>query len=122
LQVTTGQLKAPGTRLVYLNDTPTPKGNVPDCLSAHPRATQGCAQATDKATESGRRTAMAKAAVGDGATLINPTRWFCSPKICPAVVGNILVYRDESHITGAYVRLLAPLLSEQLKVPTRHRR
>lgn len=122
LKITTSQLKATGTRLAYLNDTPTPKGNVPDCLSAHPRATQGCVQATDKAAESGRRTAMAQAAAGDGVTLINPTPWFCSPRICPAVVGNILVYRDESHVTGAYIRLLAPLLSEQLKVSARPRR
>lgn len=122
LKITTGQLKAPGTRLIYLNDTPTPKGNVPDCLSAHPRATQECVQATDKAAESGRRTAMAKAAAGDGATLINPTPWFCAPKVCPVVVGNILVYRDESHVTGAYVRLLAPLLSEQLKPARRNHR
>jgi hypothetical protein len=41
--------------------------------------------------------------------------WFCSLKTCPVVVGNILVYKDESHISTVYARLLAPLLAERLK-------
>jgi hypothetical protein len=32
----------------------------------------------------------------------------------PAVIGNILVYRDQHHITTAYSRLLAPLLAARL--------
>jgi hypothetical protein len=31
------------------------------------------------------------------------------------VIGNILVYRDQHHVTTAYSRLLAPLLAEALK-------
>jgi peptidoglycan/LPS O-acetylase OafA/YrhL len=118
---TTARLTATGTRLVYLDDTPTPKGDVPDCLSAHPRAIQRCAQTREQASGSGRRSAMVRAAADAGVTVISATPWFCSAKTCPVVVGNILVYRDESHISGAYIRLLAPLLSERLKIGSTHR-
>jgi hypothetical protein len=30
------------------------------------------------------------------------------------VVGNVLVYRDDSHLTTAYSALLAPLLTQKL--------
>jgi hypothetical protein len=58
---------------------------------------------------------MARAVIKAGATLVDPMPWFCSLKTCPVVVGNILVYKDESHISTIYARLLAPLLAERLK-------
>jgi hypothetical protein len=62
---------------------------------------------------------MAQAAGKAGAVVVDPVPWFCTPTTCPVVVGNILVYRDDSHISMPYVRLLAPLLAERLKVPKR---
>jgi hypothetical protein len=101
--------------VIYLDDTPTPKGDVPECLSVHPRSVPRCAQATGLAATSARRSMMAKAAAKAGAKVIDTKAWFCAPKICPVVVGNILVYRDASHISTAWIRLLAPLLKERLK-------
>ena len=34
---------------------------------------------------------------------------------CPVIVGNVLVYRDPSHITATYARMLAPLLAPHLR-------
>ncbi|HST80780.1 MAG TPA: acyltransferase family protein [Kineosporiaceae bacterium] len=104
------------TRVIYLNDTPWPKENVPDCLAEHPRSVTACAQSTKRAVGSARRSMMARAVIKAGATLVDPMPWFCSLKTCPVVVGNILVYKDESHISTVYARLLAPLLAERLKL------
>jgi hypothetical protein len=112
---TTQQLSEPGTRVVYLNDTPWPKGNVPECLSRHPGNVQACARGVKQAAGSARRTMVATAVAGDGATVVDPMPWFCSLSRCPVVVGNILVYKDDSHISIPYAKLLAPLLSEKLK-------
>jgi hypothetical protein len=111
---TAARLTVGRTRVVYLNDTPWPKGNVPDCLAEHPRSVQKCAQSTKLAVGSGRRSMMARAVTKAGATVVDPMPWFCSLQTCPVVVGNILVYKDESHISTVYARLLAPLLSERL--------
>lgn len=113
---TTERLRARGSRVVYVNDTPWPKGNVPECLAQHPRSVQECAQSTKRAVGSARRSLMARAVTKAGASVVDPMPWFCSLKTCPVVIGNILVYKDESHISTAYARLLAPLLAERLKV------
>jgi peptidoglycan/LPS O-acetylase OafA/YrhL len=118
-KTTTKQLTQAGTRLVYLNDTPWPKGNVPDCLAEHPTDPQRCAQKTSTAAGSPRRSMVAKAEKGLGATVVDPMPWFCALKSCPVVVGNIMVYMDDSHMSTDYAKLLTPLLSEQLKNPGR---
>ena len=42
-------------------------------------------------------------------TTVDPTRMFCTSQACPAIVGNILVYRDASHMSARYSRWLAPM-------------
>jgi peptidoglycan/LPS O-acetylase OafA/YrhL len=116
---TTQRLTQAGTRVIYLNDTPWPKTNVPDCVAEHTQNVETCAQTTKYAAKPDRRTSMAKAAAKAGATVINPQPWFCAKKICPVVVGNILVYKDESHISTVYAKLVAPLLAEQIRAPKR---
>jgi hypothetical protein len=116
---TTQSLGERGTRVVYVNDTPWPKDNVPECLAENPRSVQKCAQSTKLAVGSARRSMMARAVTKAGATVVDPMPWFCSLRTCPVVVGNILVYKDDSHISTVYARLLAPLLAERLKVTAR---
>jgi hypothetical protein len=55
-----------------------------------------------------------KTAAAAGAQVIDPTSWACPGTVCPVVVGNLLVYRDNSHLSTAYVDWLAPLLAAQL--------
>ncbi|GGR39735.1 peptidoglycan/LPS O-acetylase OafA/YrhL [Nocardioides luteus] len=48
------------------------------------------------------------------AHLVDLTHLFCDAQICPAVVGNVIVYRDGNHITARYARTLAPFLGREL--------
>ena len=112
---TIAALVRPGTRVAYLNDTPWPMEDVPECVAEHPHQVESCAQLTKFALAPARRPAMAEAAQQAGASVVDPMPWFCTLKICPVVVGNILVYKDQSHISTVYSRLLAPLLAERLK-------
>ncbi|MFJ6653194.1 acyltransferase family protein [Microbacterium sp. NPDC091313] len=56
----------------------------------------------------------AGALAGDGVHLIDLTPWICPDDVCPAVVGNVAVYRDDNHLSGAYSRTLADALAAQL--------
>lgn len=47
----------------------------------------------------------------------DPIPWFCTATRCPAIVGNILLYRDEQLMTPAWSRFLAPVLADAI-VPT----
>ena len=47
--------------------------------------------------------------------LVDLTHLYCNKEICPAVIGNILVYRDNHHITDAFGVTLAPYIDKAVK-------
>lgn len=49
---------------------------------------------------------------------IDLTDGMCGPDRCPAVVGNVVVYRDSNHLHGAFVMTLVPELGRQLGTAT----
>ncbi|MEV0953607.1 acyltransferase family protein [Promicromonospora sp. NPDC050249] len=48
-------------------------------------------------------------------TVIDLNDALCTPVRCEEVVGNVLVYRDDDHISATYVRTVAPYLDERLR-------
>ena len=58
-----------------------------------------------------------RAAKETGIELISPVRKLCNEQICPAVIGNVLVYRDTYHMSATYAETLAPWLGRKLPVP-----
>jgi hypothetical protein len=46
--------------------------------------------------------------------LLDLTDRFCSPEQCMPVVGNVMVYRDNNHITDTYARSLYPYIADAL--------
>ena len=45
---------------------------------------------------------------------IDMTEYFCNEASCLPVIGNVIVYVDDSHITSTYSRTLVPMLSRKL--------
>jgi hypothetical protein len=112
---TVNAVKADGSKVVWLEDTPSPGSNVPDCLSVHPTAIQKCAfSLTAGLYEPQTRTALNQAAARDGATLINPAPWLCTARVCPPVIGSTVTYFDDSHLSSTYAMMLVPELSSAL--------
>ncbi|MFC4035451.1 acyltransferase family protein [Streptomyces polygonati] len=109
-------LRPSGARVLAVLDTPWPKNDAVDCAAAHPLDLAVCTSRVAEAIQSpARRTEIRTAAARTGATLLDPEPWLCSPAgICPVVVGDTFVYRDSSHLSTAYAKLLAPLLSQRL--------
>ncbi|MET8154474.1 acyltransferase family protein [Actinoplanes sp. NPDC049668] len=109
-------VSGPGTRVYFINDTPWQAGSMPNCLSAHLDDPLVCARSRKAAVNVPQRRRLVMTAVrAQGATVIDPLPWFCTASRCPGIVGNILVYKDQHHMTTAYSRFLAPLLSARLK-------
>ena len=103
------QVSAPGTDVYFVSDTPWQDEPTPECLSAHMDDPAACGRVRKSAlAEPARRRLVAAAARAEGATVIDPAPWFCTETVCPPIVGDLLVYRDQHHITTAYSRLLAP--------------
>ena len=104
-------LQAAGSRVIYLEDTPNPQklGPVPDCLARHTGNIQACAldrkQPSTRLEGMIQRSVENRASAAAGATLLDPTDWFCTATTCPPVIDGIVVYADISHTTGTYVQL-----------------
>jgi hypothetical protein len=114
---TVEQLRPSGTRPVLIEDTPDLHGqSVPDCVSANPLDIRKCSPPVGQAIHASRRTATASVLAAAGVPDIDPTPWFCTADRCPAVIGNVLTYRDSSHVSATYMKVLGPMLDPLLNV------
>ncbi|GGM03322.1 acyltransferase [Streptomyces fumigatiscleroticus] len=111
------KLAASGARVAALQDTPWPKGDPVDCAADNSLRLHACAnRLPDAVRDATRHTALRDAAAATGVPVVDPTPWLCAARtgVCPVVVGNIAVYRDESHLSEAYAEALAPVLGSTL--------
>ncbi|GAA5202053.1 SGNH hydrolase domain-containing protein [Rugosimonospora acidiphila] len=115
LMDTATQVKQTGAQVILMQDTPDPRGaSVPDCVAQYTKAVQTCALPASTAVYPSRRVATVAAAQAAAMPVIDPLPWFCTATTCPPIIGNTLVYRDDSHVSATYIRLLTPLLSDAL--------
>jgi peptidoglycan/LPS O-acetylase OafA/YrhL len=108
-------MKVSGTRLVMIEDTPWPGKDIPDCLAANSDRISRCARPTAESFAVPARQALVSATARSmNVTVIETRPWFCTDAVCPAVVGNIMTWRDNSHISPKYATMLAPVLDAAL--------
>jgi peptidoglycan/LPS O-acetylase OafA/YrhL len=108
------RLRQPGTKLVLLQDSPWPRGTAPECAATNAQDVTACNRPRAKSiVEPNRRRAVAAAARAQGVAVVDPVPWFCAAT-CPIVVGDTLVFKDNSHLTTRYAEALAPVIAEAL--------
>lgn len=90
---------------IYMQDTPWPGRDIPSCLLQ--RSVSHCSTPRPKPE------LWLTQSLDGASSVIDPTNWFCA-KICPAVRGGILVYRDASHMSVDFATHLDPLLTREL--------
>ncbi|WP_435745526.1 acyltransferase family protein [Nocardioides sp. SYSU DS0663] len=111
------ELRALGTRIVFLADSPTsPDLASYDCVDrADSYRSCGFERTAERLAGAGTPLLEAVAADRD-LPLIDLNRWICPPglAVCPPVVADTLVYRQGSHVTATYVKTLTPMLHRAL--------
>lgn len=112
------RLKAMGTQVIVLGDNPHPTGNVPSCVSGAVGRLPDCAFPKRRGLPYELVSSRAARSV-EGVTHIDPAAMLCGKGICPAVIGNVIVYRNGAHITATYMRTLTNWLDTQLPHTTR---
>jgi hypothetical protein len=88
--------------------------NVPDCLSAIHGNVPACTVPRSDAVVPDSPIERAAALVGPRVTVVDMNSLICRPQRCLPVVGNVVVYLDEHHLTEAYTRTLEPYLQARL--------
>jgi peptidoglycan/LPS O-acetylase OafA/YrhL len=100
-------------RVAVLTDAPRPPFDVPACVAGAMRDLRRCGFPRGAAVARARVLAAA-ARRARGVRVIDTAGQFCLRRLCPAVIGDVLVYRQTGHITATYARTLAPWLEERL--------
>lgn len=112
LERTLRRLRATGARVIVIKDLPRSPHDVPDCVSREPSRLERCAFRREQPAE--RAFDAQSAAAVDGAHAVDPAPVVCPRDVCPAVMGNALVYRDDNHFTATFARTLSPWLYTEL--------
>lgn len=114
LQTTIKELRRIGAEPVLFGDTPYPGRDVPTCLSSSINNVQRCTLAVSESFREDIAEVRSDLSIENNVALLQTRDWFCNKTVCPPIVGNILVYRDDNHITTTYAEFLAPLLASTL--------
>jgi hypothetical protein len=107
------QLKSGGAKLVVMRDQSTAPFRRPgECVAEHRKSLLDCAW--KPASRGGSRDYEKSAAKAVGARIIDTQSHVCRPKLCPSVIGNVVVYRDLNHYSAVFMGTLTPWIGQQL--------
>ena len=100
--------------VVVIGDTPQSSDEPADCLSRNLRRADACSSARDDVVADSRLALERDIATDLGAAYIDTSDWLCTDLACPMMIGDILLYRDVTHITTVASEWFRPLLEANL--------
>jgi peptidoglycan/LPS O-acetylase OafA/YrhL len=105
-----------GIRVVVLLDNPAPPDEVYECVAENLESLTTCAfdRADGVERSAAPELSAAAEALGDTVGVVDMTPWVCPTEQCAPVIGDVLVYRQGSHLTDTYVRSTAGMLRDEL--------
>jgi hypothetical protein len=84
-----------------------------DCVETKGRDADQCT--TPRAELVATEPPYAKIAdVPPNVSFLDFTDYFCTDQVCPPVLGNVLVYMDDNHVTETYMRTLSPVVEREV--------
>jgi peptidoglycan/LPS O-acetylase OafA/YrhL len=96
-----------GAHVVVLADTPRPAISAPVCLADHLRDTSACAPARADAFDARYRQAEKDAAARTHSAFVDLGDAVCPGDPCAPIRGNLLVWRDDHHLSSAFAASLS---------------
>lgn len=109
-------LERKGIPVLAIRDTPRATTSRVDCLATHRGERERCDIPRSSTLAEVDPTTLLADPPGN-VVFADLTDCVCTEDTCPAVIGNIVVYRDRSHFTATFARTLAPMLAEHLPLP-----
>ena len=101
-----------GTKVVALADNPMLTSSALRCLDGAESLAEAsaCEMPREEAYATSDPLPEAVRRAGAGASLVDLSAAYCADDRCPLVVGHVLAYRDQTHITATFSKTLAPYL------------
>lgn len=108
------EVSSTGARVVVVAAVPTVPEATFACLSRVGVDLTDCATPRSEALQPAD--VQLTAADATGASVVDMTDFYCTAAECPAVIGDVIVYRDAAgHISGTYMTSMAPYLIERIQ-------
>jgi len=116
---------AEGIPVLGIKATPHGPENVPACLmragklaKRGPTNTTACSMVADAVLKVSCVEAAAR--MFPVLRLLSFDDYLCQGNVCPPVIGNVIVYRDQLHLTSAYSKTLANALQKEMLAAAPH--
>lgn len=110
---TINKVEKSGAKVVILGDMPYLEQSAPECLAAHTDDVKSCATEAKTAVNTEHGATEKKTAEAAGAQYVDTTKWFCTD-ICGPIIGAMVVYQNQYHITAAYSRYLSGVVASSI--------
>jgi hypothetical protein len=107
-------LRRLSAHVVIIGDVPERDEQPVDCLLRPHATATGCSQPLGEA-QPALTSLVAQLATTDKVAFVDPTGWFCSEGECPLVVGNLIAYRDNNHISQVYATALSAVMAAAVR-------
>lgn len=106
-----------GIDVVGVRDNPRFSFNMPECVQKKGKDSPDCNVPLE---ESLAASSPLDDYVGkvEGLHLMDMSDFICEQGTCPAVVGNVYVYKDDNHLSKTYVQTMIPMFEERLLAAT----
>ncbi|MET7992500.1 acyltransferase family protein [Amycolatopsis sp. NPDC005232] len=103
-----------GIPVVALRDNPRFAFNMAACVAQQGPTNPVCVLDRD-AVQPATPSYTSTRGVPGNVSFLDFTDYFCDKDTCPPVVGNVLVYMDDNHLTATFLTTLAPIADKQMK-------
>lgn len=101
------------TTVFAIRDNPRMKEDIPSCLESA-KSPLDCAIPRDEGVSKVLPWENTEG-IPSNVIFADLTDYFCDETTCYPVIGNVIVYRDDNHLTAEYAKTLAPALKEPLE-------
>jgi hypothetical protein len=106
-----------GIDVVGIRDNPRFSINMPECVQKKGADAADCNVPLQESLAASSPLDDYRGKV-DRLHLMDMSDFICADGTCPAVVGNVYVYKDDNHLTKTYVQTMIPMFEERLLAAT----
>ncbi len=103
-----------GGKVLAIHDAPAGGRNVPNCLALNAKNPEKCNNIRNNVIALDPLHEAANQMNSESVSTLDLNNLMCSDDTCFVIIGGLIVYFDEGHLTNSFVRTLQPEISEAL--------
>ena len=111
LTATLDTMRPAAKDLLIIGDTPLPAHQVPNCLLKVPGNVHFCGQTRKDGVDTSRLDLERAIAAEYQGHFVSVTNWVCGTSFCPVILGNLLIWRDNNHVSATFSTYLTPFMA-----------